>query len=271
MLFDEDDLPYLADFGIARLAEATHTMTVVGTPAYMSPEQVRGKQKLDWRSDLYALGVMLFEMLTGRQPYEAETPSGQMFMHVMDPVPDLTGLNPNLPRGAQEVIDKAMAKDRQDRYQSAADLAAGIHGLVAGSAPAVPVLAPEALEGVDDPIPMVDVEADQPQTRWRTKAPWLKRCWRWRTFLLRWRLPIFRTQPLSQGQIRPLPRRSSIPHPICSQYHFQINPLEKAGPAGESSENVEPKGRRKLPAWVWWAGAAVLLALLVLGIFGILG
>ncbi len=85
----EDERPYLADFGIARMAEATHTMTVIGTPAYMSPEQVQGKQKLDWRSDLYALGVMLFEMLTGRKPYEAQTPSGQMFMHVMDPVPDL--------------------------------------------------------------------------------------------------------------------------------------------------------------------------------------
>ena len=133
VLFDDKGRPYLADFGIARMAEATHTMTVVGTPSYMSPEQVQGKQKLDWRSDLYALGVMLFEMLTGRQPYEAETPSGQMFMHVWEPIPDVLALNPDLPPRAQDVIAKAMAKDREERYQSAGEMAEGVASLrVAG-------------------------------------------------------------------------------------------------------------------------------------------
>jgi serine/threonine-protein kinase len=131
VLFDGEKRPYLADFGIARMAEATHTMTVVGTPSYMSPEQVRGEQKLDWRSDLYALGVMLFEMLTGQQPYEAETPSGQMFKHAMEPVPDMLAINPDLAPQAQLVIERAMAKDREKRYQSAGEIVTAVRSLVA--------------------------------------------------------------------------------------------------------------------------------------------
>jgi serine/threonine-protein kinase len=89
----------------------------------MSPEQVEGKQKLDWRSDIYALGVMLFEMVTGRQPYEAETMMGQLFKHVMEPVPDVLHANAELPMQTQTVIDRVMAKDREERHQTAVALA----------------------------------------------------------------------------------------------------------------------------------------------------
>ena len=131
ILFDEDSRPYLADFSIARLAEASQTMTVVGTPAYMSPEQVEGTLALDGRADIYALGVILYELLTGRQPFEGETPTKQMMAHVLLPVPNILEANPDLPPATQEVIEKSMAKDREDRYQSAREMATAVNALLA--------------------------------------------------------------------------------------------------------------------------------------------
>ncbi len=130
VFFDEDDLAFLGDFGIARMAEATQTMTIIGTPAYMSPEQAEGSKKLDWRCDIYALGVMLFEMLTGRQPYEAETATGQMLMHVLQPVPDVLAANPELPPECQNIINQTMAKERAFRYPTAEAMAEDIRRLL---------------------------------------------------------------------------------------------------------------------------------------------
>lgn len=129
VLFDEDGRSYLADFGIARLAEATRTMTITGTPAYMSPEQVKGDQTLDGRSDIYALGVMLFELLAGQQPYMADTPTKQMLKHVLEPIPNILNLQPNLPPACQEIVGRAMAKERRDRYRSAQELSAAVSQL----------------------------------------------------------------------------------------------------------------------------------------------
>ncbi len=131
VLFDEKGRPYLADFGIAQLAEATHTVTLRGTPAYMSPEQVQEDQDLDGRSDIYALGVMLYEMLTGQQPYVAQTTVKQIMMHVTEPVPDVLQANLDLPVQTQAVIDRAMAKNREDRYQMAVELAEAVQQLLA--------------------------------------------------------------------------------------------------------------------------------------------
>ena len=139
VLFDDEGLPYLADFGIARLAEASQTMTVAGTPTYMSPEQVHGKQTLDGRADIYALGVMLFELLTGRPPYGGDTNAQLMFKHAYEPLPDVLATNPALPAGAREVIVRSMAKAPADRYRTAAELAAAVQRL-AGQTPAGPII-----------------------------------------------------------------------------------------------------------------------------------
>ena len=156
ILFDQEERPYLADFGIARLAEASQTMTIAGTPAYMSPEQVESELALDGRSDIYAMGVILFEMLTGEQPYAAEAPAGLMLMHITKPIPDILQANPDLPPGTQEVIQTAMAKDREDRYQSAAELATAVSGLVT-SVTAVP-----AAETADEEVVLAELEPDYP-------------------------------------------------------------------------------------------------------------
>jgi serine/threonine-protein kinase len=175
ILFDQWDEPYLSDFGIVKLVEGSKTALtatggIVGTPAYMSPEQVRAIDELDGRSDLYALGVILFEMLTGQQPYRAKTPMGQAIMHIHEPVPRILDTNPALPEGCQEIIDQVMAKDRNQRPDTASALARRIAQLAlpltAGQPPPpVPVKKPgaeavaeetvqEALETLQEPLPV---------------------------------------------------------------------------------------------------------------------
>ncbi len=125
ILFDQDKRPYLSDFGIAKLAEAGATLTgdaIIGTPAYMSPEQVRGESDLDGRSDLYSLGIILFEMLTGKLPFEANSPTGQMMKHLTAPVPDILEFVADLPPDMQMIIERILAKRPDDRFASAAEL-----------------------------------------------------------------------------------------------------------------------------------------------------
>lgn len=126
VLMDDNGGAYLTDFGIARiLNEASGTITtqgVVGTPAYMSPEQAQGRP-LDGRSDIYSLGVMLFEMATGKRPFEGDTPYGTAVLQVTAPPPTPRSLNPNLPATVERVILTALNKHREARYETAAMLA----------------------------------------------------------------------------------------------------------------------------------------------------
>jgi serine/threonine protein kinase len=129
ILFDQRGNPTLSDFGIVKVIEATASLTgsgIIGTPAYMSPEQVVGKKELDSRSDIYALCVILFQMLTGKLPYEADTPIGLAFKHVNEPVPSVLNLNPDLPLNCEPVIMRGMAKDPQERYTTADELVAAL-------------------------------------------------------------------------------------------------------------------------------------------------
>jgi Tol biopolymer transport system component len=121
ILFDEDGHPYLADFGIAKLTEATAVLTtgVIGTPEYMSPEQGEGKEKLDGRSDIYALGVIVYQLLTGQLPFQADTAMSIIYAHIHEPLPDILQIKPDVPKGVRAVLDKAMAKDREARYPTA--------------------------------------------------------------------------------------------------------------------------------------------------------
>jgi len=129
IMFDDRGDAYLSDFGIVKLAESTDTYTgsgIVGTPAYISPEQVHGDQVLDGRSDIYSLGIILFQMLTGRAPYLADTPGKMMMAHVMEPVPNILAVKSDLPTGCSTIIVKSMAKERDDRYPTAGQMAADL-------------------------------------------------------------------------------------------------------------------------------------------------
>jgi serine/threonine-protein kinase len=124
IFFDEKGNSYLGDFGIARVDGSSHSLTqnrIVGTPAYMSPEQARG-DAVDKKSDLYSFGAMVFHLLTGRPPYEAENPMGVALKHVTDAVPRACSVNPTLPREAESVLLRAMAKNPDVRYGSAREM-----------------------------------------------------------------------------------------------------------------------------------------------------
>lgn len=124
IMLTDDGRAVLTDFGIAKILSGptfTATGAMVGTPAYMSPEQGLGKAG-DERSDLYALGVLFYQMATGRLPYDADTPLAVILKHVNEPIPTPTELNETIPSPVQDVIIKAMAKEPDDRYQSANEL-----------------------------------------------------------------------------------------------------------------------------------------------------
>ena len=126
VLLDRGNWTLLTDFGVARMVEATQQLTGtgvgVGTPAYMSPEQGQGK-RVDRRSDVYSLGVVLYEMLTGRVPFEADTPLAVVWKHVNEPLPLPRSITPDVPEAVERVVLKAMAKSPQDRFPRTGDLA----------------------------------------------------------------------------------------------------------------------------------------------------
>ncbi len=115
----------LTDFGLAKLVGGTtHTTSgiVVGTPMYMSPEQAYGESG-DARSDIYSLGVMLFELVTGKPPFQGDTPLSIMFKQVNTPLPSPKATNPRTPDAIEQIITKATAKKPEDRFQTCGEMA----------------------------------------------------------------------------------------------------------------------------------------------------
>src|SRR5436853_6467180 len=127
----------LADFGIARALEVSDRLTetgmAVGTPAYMSPEQASGERVLDARTDVYALGCVLYEMLAGHPPFLGSTAREIVARHTLDPVPPLRASRPDLPAAVERAALKALAKTPADRFPTA-----GAFGDAPTAAPAVP-------------------------------------------------------------------------------------------------------------------------------------
>ncbi len=153
----------LMDFGIAKIVGGQHhtaTGAVVGTAMYMSPEQIRGEQP-DRRSDIYSLGVTLFEMVSGQPPFQADSAMTLMMMHVNDPVPDPRKLNPEVPDDLVAVINKALAKNPNDRYQTAAQMASALRNIAAriksGSIVDMPALGGTMIE--DSPMTKAGADA----------------------------------------------------------------------------------------------------------------
>ena len=125
ILLTEDDRPILADFGLARMLESavrfTQASQALGTPEYMSPEQAMGADA-DHRSDLYAFGILIYQMLLGETPFRADTPAATLMAHVHQPLPLPTSINPDIEPRLEATILKSLAKEPNDRFQSARDM-----------------------------------------------------------------------------------------------------------------------------------------------------
>jgi len=141
ILFDSNGDPFISDFGVAKFSAAAATNLtgsgVIGTPAYMSPEQAQG-EKIDNRSDIYGLGVIIFQMLSGKQPYNADTPMGVVVKHLTAPVPEILKVSPDLPLETDAIIKTAMAKDRNERYPTATHLSRALNQVAFGTSGPVP-------------------------------------------------------------------------------------------------------------------------------------
>ena len=124
IMLTKDRVVKVMDFGIAKMASSSKTQTniVLGTPTYMSPEQIAGK-KVDGRSDIFSLGIVLFELLTGQLPFTADNLSAVLFSIAHHPHPDIQTLRPDLPPMVQEIVDRALQKELPHRYRRAEEFA----------------------------------------------------------------------------------------------------------------------------------------------------
>lgn len=239
VLFDQYDNAFLSDFGIARLTQATTTLTgdaIIGTPAYMSPEQARGDADIDGRSDIYALGAILFQMLTGKQPYEATTPMGIAMKHLTEPVPNILEVNASLPPDSEMIIKKAMAKDRVARYQNGIAMSSDLETLASGR-PRQPAAAtlhastPTEMNISGTSVPLTGIPSTSPPASVAAPA----QSW----------------HPALQPQPRQYPPQSAAQGPVAV-------PGVSRPVSGPISHPVIKK-KTAVPVWVWAVGGLVIV------------
>ncbi|MBX3065495.1 MAG: SUMF1/EgtB/PvdO family nonheme iron enzyme [Anaerolineae bacterium] len=169
LLFDDSRNIFLTDFGLAKLldevasGELTRTGLVVGTPAYMAPEQWKN-ETIDHRADIYSLGVILFEMLSGKLPFTADTPHRMMYLHINATPPSILSLRPDLPPIIGVVLEQALAKEPSARFSSAGKLAAAFKRSLSDNAArytgplGTSMLPPRGVAGMTGMLPSVPTQ-----------------------------------------------------------------------------------------------------------------
>lgn len=185
ILIDKNGQPYLTDFGIAKILEGSLNLTgaaIIGTPAYMSPEQGQGAQ-IDHRSDIYSLGVVLYEAATGRKPYEGSTPMATLQKHIHAPLPSPSTFASDIPPLLESIIVKAMSKSPDDRFATAGEFANALEetliGMTAtgqlGTGPLTPVTptprTPTPPPFTPAPIPIKQEKVEAPPPRMPEPQP----------------------------------------------------------------------------------------------------
>jgi serine/threonine-protein kinase len=162
--------PILTDFGLVRFTQSntqTSTGTITGTPAYMSPEQARG-DRVDARTDVYSLGVTVYEMLAGRVPFEADTTLSVLHKQIYDPPPPIEGLS----KGLQEALDRALAKDPDQRFQTPREFAEAFEAALMGTTEAGTILFPSA-SSKSNTLKRKSLETESSRDGRKTFAPFI--------------------------------------------------------------------------------------------------
>ncbi|HEC23072.1 MAG TPA: hypothetical protein ENI95_09155 [Chloroflexi bacterium] len=261
ILLDEKTNAYLSDFGIAKVTEATAQLTgsgIVGTPAYMAPEMA-GMGGVTPLVDVYALGVVLFQMLTGKYPYEADTPMGILMAHVAHPIPDPREIRPDLPDDTRYIVERALAKDPLDRYQSAGELAADLQVVADGGSLSIIPTPSEAAGG-----PTLIEQAPAPEEEKSTIIE-----------------PPAETVPVAKvGEpetVPAAPPEAPVAPPEAPAAPVELpavqRPETQPTPPAVSTEPIAgagPRKRRLSPIWFGVAGL-VVVALIAVGALVILG
>jgi WD40 repeat protein len=165
IMLDVNGQAILMDFGIVKIVGGEyHTATgaTIGTAMYMSPEQIRS-ERADERSDIYSLGVTLYEMISGRTPYQADSVLTVMMMVLNDPLPDLREIRKGVPEGLLAVVEKALAKEQMDRFQTMDEMASALQQAqeqVASTAPVVTVVDEKQVEKAGEPETPIEAPAE---------------------------------------------------------------------------------------------------------------
>lgn len=164
--------PLITDFGIAKDTGSetlTQTGAVMGTALYMSPEQARGLKEIDLRSDLYSLGVILFQLLTGSLPFVKDTPTAVMFAHVTEPVPTIRSMGYLVDASLEAFVLRVLAKSPEERPQSAKAFAQTLKPLLLDASQSAPLVCSSSLR--EEPLPSVDVPLSYQPTMAPTSIP----------------------------------------------------------------------------------------------------
>jgi serine/threonine protein kinase/basic membrane lipoprotein Med (substrate-binding protein (PBP1-ABC) superfamily)/ABC-type phosphate/phosphonate transport system substrate-binding protein len=243
VLMDRGEWVLLTDFGLARMVEGSQQLTAsgvgVGTPAYMPPEQCQGRT-VDRRADIYSLGIVLYEMLTGCVPFEAETPLAVVLKHITEPLPMPRSIDPEIPEAVELVILKALAKEPEDRYQTAGEMAAALCNAVE-CANRSPFVVPPST-GTPSPAAIPEsVGRDDGAAR-----------------------PAAHSEPYVQGFEPALPLRAAAEK--ASDVVSVPVPAEAAASVTESIDRARPvPSGRRVPWWAYVAAAIVVLTLIASG------
>ena len=254
---------FLTDFGLARMVEAGEstlsTDALLGTPSYMSPEQARGTKVLDAGTDIYSFGVLVYELVVGRVPFSADTPYAVIHDHIYSPLPPPRLLNPQVPQALELVLVKALAKEREERYATVAEMVAALDAalLSAGAAAAIPI-APAPPAPAD---PAAETPASSSETHAATHPPAVRAA----------ALPEAVSRP---AIVTPAEMAAASALPLAGP--TRARPLRAAGPAGPTPPlsaaglaGIPPLGAGAAPAvapsrgfqFQWWHALLLVIAL----------